>query len=307
MTSLEKIATLVEGKLSGDPKLEIAGVAAIESAGPEDIVFILEKNLLDAAINSRAKAVVAPAGMNVPGKSFITVKNPRLALVQIINFIKGDKKAKPGIHKSAVISPSAKIGRGVTIFPFVYVGDDCEIGDDSVLYPSVTLYDRVKIGKRVRIHAGARIGIDGFGYVQQEGKHVKIPQIGKVVIEDDVEIYSNVTIARATLGVTRIGKGTKIDCLTHIAHNCNIGEDCAIVSLVGFAGSVNLKDRVSVGGQAGFSGHNTVGENSIVMARAGVTKDIPSNSVVSGFPAQEHSKEMKFEATLRQLAKKAEK
>jgi len=132
---------------------------------------------------------------------------------------------------------------------------------------------------------------------------IKIPQIGTVIIEDDVEIYANVCISRATLGATIIGAGTKIDNLTHIAHNCKIGKDCAVVSLVGFAGSVTLGDRVYVAGQVGFSGHQTIGEDSIIMARAGVTKNIPARSIVSGFPAQDHQKELNYKASLRRIAK----
>lgn len=307
MTSLKKLASLVNGVLSGDSSLEIKRVSPPETAGPEDLVIILEKKALAPALNSKAKAFVVPAGIEPPGRSFISVMNPRLAMAQVLSLYAGKTAKKAGVHKSAVISPSAKIGKRVTIHPLVYVGEGCEVGDDSIIYPSVTLYDGVKIGKRVIIHSGACIGVDGYGYVQQAGRHIKIPQIGKVVIEDDVEIYANVTIARATLGVTRIGRGTKIDCLTHVGHNCNLGEDCAIVSLVGLSGSVTLKDRVSVGGQAGFSGHNTIGENSILMARSGITKDIPPNSIVSGFPAQDHSAEMRFQAALRRLASKVEK
>ena len=303
---LKKIAEIVSGKLQGDGEVDVRSIGPLDEASPADLAFILEERYASRVAGCKAKAFVSPAGIKLPGRSVVTVANPRLAMAQLLPHFAPKIPPFKGIHKSAVIAESARIGKRVTIYPFVYIGEKCEIGDDSVVFPSVTIYDRVSIGKRVIIHAGARIGVDGYGYVFDQGRHIKIPQIGIVRIEDDVEIYSNVTIARGTLGETRIGQGTKIDCLTHIAHNCNIGEHCAIVSLIGFAGSVTLKDKVYIGGQAGFNGHITVGENTVIMGKAGVTKDLPANSIVSGFPAQDHSKEMKYQAALRQLAKKAE-
>src|SRR3989339_40444 len=285
---LSEIARLVAGRVSGDDGKEISSVAPIEEAKSGDLVFVLDRKLLASVLSSGAGALVAPASLEVKGKPAILLDNPRLAMTKILPLFAPKAKKMRGIHKTAVVAKSAKIGKRVTIYPFVYIGENCRIGDDSILYPSVTIYDGVEIGKRVVIHAGARIGVDGFGFVQDKGKHVKIPQLGKGIVEDDVEIYANVCISRGTLGATIVGAGTKIDNLSHIAHNCKVGKDCAIVSLVGMAGSVTLKDRVYVAGQVGFNGHVTVGENTIIMARAGVTKDIPANSVVSGFPAQDH-------------------
>jgi len=302
---LKELAKLVSGNITGNGELDIQRVAPLEEAKDGDLAFVLDKKHLASALKSKASALVVPPKTKVNGKSAIMVDNPRYAMAQILPRFAKKAEVRPNIHPSAVIAKSAKIGKGVTIYPFVYIGENCEVGDDSIIHPSVTLYDEVKVGKRVILHSGARIGIDGFGYVQEKGKHVKIPQIGTVIIEDDVEIYANVCISRATIGSTIIGTGTKIDSLSHIAHNCRIGKNCAIVSLVGFAGSVTLKDNVYVAGQAGFNGHITVGENTVVMARAGVTKDIPANSFISGFPAQDHSKEMELQAALRRLAKKA--
>ena len=301
---LKKLAELVAGELVGNGEAGIKGVSSIDEAGAGDLVFVLEDKFLASALASRAQAIVAPLSSKVSGKPAILSKDPRLAMAKILSRF-APKPTFSGIHKSAVIAKSAKLGKRVTVYPFVYIGEDCELGDDTIIHSSVTLYDRTKVGKRVVIHAGSRIGVDGYGFVQHGGEHVKIPQVGNVMIEDDVEIFANVCISRGTLGPTRIGRGTKIDNLTHIAHNCHIGEHCAIVSLVGFAGSVTLKDRVSVGGHAAFSGHITVGENSVVMGKAGVTKDFPANSVISGFPAQDHSTEMKQQAALRRLSKKA--
>jgi UDP-3-O-[3-hydroxymyristoyl] glucosamine N-acyltransferase len=298
---LKKLAEIVGGEIVASAEVDIRGVAPIEAAGTGDLVFVLEEKFLAPALASPASAVVASAGARVKDKPALLVKNPRLAMAQILPCFAPKSKTKPAIHKTAHIAASSKIGKRVTIYPFVYVGENCEIGDDSILHPSVTLYDGVKLGKRVIIHAGARVGVDGYGFVWEDDKYRKIPQIGKVVIEDDVEIYANTCIARGTLGTTRIGRGSKIDCLTHIAHNCVIGNHVAITALVGFAGSVTLKDRVQVGGMSGFSGHISVGENSVVMAKAGVTKDLPPNSTVSGFPAIDHHKELEIQATLRKL------
>jgi UDP-3-O-[3-hydroxymyristoyl] glucosamine N-acyltransferase len=302
---LKELAQLVSGKITGNGELDIQGVAPLEEAKGGDLAFVLDQKHIPSALKSGASAFIVPPKTKIKGKVVITVDDPRHAMVQILPRFGKKSAVKPNVHETAVIAKSARIGKRVTIYPFVYIGENCEIGDDSVLYPSVTLYDEVKVGKRVVLHSGARIGVDGFGYVQEKGKHIKIPQVGNVIIEDDVEIYSNVCISRATIGSTIISAGTKVDNLSHIAHNCRIGKNCAVVSLVGFAGSVTLKDNVYVAGQAGFNGHITVGENTVVMARAGITKDIPANSLVSGFPAQDHSKEMELQAALRRLAKKA--
>jgi UDP-3-O-[3-hydroxymyristoyl] glucosamine N-acyltransferase len=298
---LKKLAELVSGQITGEADIDIRGVAPIEEAGAGDLVFVLEDKYLAPALSCGAAALVVAVSAKVAGKSAILVKNPRLALARILPRFAPRPKSKPGIHKTAVIAASARIGKRVAIHPFVCIGEEVEIGDDCVLHPSVTVYDRVKIGKRVVLHAGARIGVDGYGFVWHEGRYEKIPQIGTVIIEDDVEIYANTCVARGTIGATRIGAGTKIDNLTHIAHNCVYGKNCAITALVGFAGSVTFKDHVSVGGMAGFNGHITVGENTVVMAKAGVTKDIPANSVVSGFPAIDHKKDLEQQAALHQL------
>lgn len=300
---LKKLAELVSGEIIGDQEVNIRGVAPLEGARAGDLIFVLEEKFLALALNSRASAIVAPFSLSaaIKGKPAILVKNPRLAMAQILPLFSPKHKVKPGIHKTAVVAKSAKIGKRVTIYPFVYIGENCKIGDDTIIYPSATIYDNVKIGRRCIIHAGARIGVDGYGFVWDKEKFVKIPQIGTVVIEDDCEIYANVCIARGTLGETRIGAGTKIDNLTHVAHNCVFGKHCAITALVGFAGSVTFKDHVQVGGMAGFNGHITIGENSVIMAKAGVTKDLPPNSVVSGFPAIDHKKDLKLQAFWRKL------
>ncbi|MBN3033130.1 MAG: UDP-3-O-(3-hydroxymyristoyl)glucosamine N-acyltransferase [Candidatus Saganbacteria bacterium] len=298
---LNKLSAIAAGELVGKEEIDIRGVAPVETAGAGDLVFVLEDKYLAPALSSPAAAVVAPLGAALRGKPGILVKNPRLALAQILPHFAPKPKLKPGVHKTAVVSAGARLGKRVTVGPFVYIGSGVEIGDETVIHPSVTIYDNVKIGKRVVIHAGARIGVDGYGFVWHENKYEKIPQIGTVVIEDDVELFANTCVARGTLGETRVGAGTKIDNLTHLAHNCRLGKHCAITALVGFAGSVTFGDHVSVGGMAGFNGHITIGENTVVMAKSGVTKDIPANSVVSGFPAVNHRDDLEIQASLRRL------
>ncbi|OGB87214.1 hypothetical protein A3H38_01120 [candidate division WOR-1 bacterium RIFCSPLOWO2_02_FULL_46_20] len=302
---LKELAKLVSGKVVGNGDVIIRGAAPIDEANRRDIVFVLNEKFLSSAIESKAAALVASTNDKVRSKSAILVGNPRLAMAQILAQFAPRGFFFPGIHKTAIVPKSCKIGKGVTIGPYTVLEEKVIIGAGSIIYPQVYIGRETRIGKNCIIHSGARVGTDGFGYVQQAGKHIKIPQIGIVLIEDNVEIYANVCVARATLGATIIGQGTKIDNLSHVAHNCKIGKDCAVVSLVGFAGSVTLKDRVYVAGQVGFKGHTTIGEDSIVMARAGVSKDFPARSILSGFPAQDHRKEMALQASLRRLAKKA--
>ena len=301
---LKEIASLVSGTIVGDEKTEIKALAPIGEAGPGELSFILDKKNLEQAAASKAAAFVCGAEVSLKGKSLIRVSNPRQAMAKILGLFAPKNKQPKEIHKTAIVPKSCRVGKNVSIGPYVVVEEAVSIGDNTIIYPHVWIGERCRIGKNVILHSGCRIGIDGFGYVQESKKHIKIPQIGNVVIEDNVELYANVCISRATLGSTVIGEGTKIDNLSHVAHNCKIGKNCAIVSLVGFAGSVILKDNVYVAGQSGFNGHITIGENTVIMAKSGVTKDIPANMVVSGFPAQDHRKEIVEKATLKQLAKK---
>ena len=241
-----------------------------------------------------------------------------------LSLFEREKIPASGVSRSAEISKTAKIGAECsisgnvfigdntiigeksTIYPGCCIGNDCKIGRNTVIHPNVVLYDKTIIGNNCIIHAGVVIGVDGFGFAPVNGRYEKIPQIGNVVIEDDVEICANSCVSRATMGSTMIKRGTKIDNLTHIAHNCKIGEDCAITALVAVAGSSELKNHVSIGGTSGIVDHVTIGENTVIMGRAGVTKDIPANSIVSGFPAQDHKKELEQQAAIRKLPKLTE-
>jgi UDP-3-O-[3-hydroxymyristoyl] glucosamine N-acyltransferase len=324
--TLKEIASLVSGELSGDPGLIVKNAANLETAQAGDLTFAVDDRSIGSFESSKASAAVVPDNLKrFPLKPHVKVHNLRLAMAKLLALFDQKKTPQPGVHSSAVISKSARIGSGcsimsgvviqdnvnisdnVTIYPGCFIGDGCIIGRDTTLYPNVTLYDRTLVGERCVIHAGAVIGVDGFGFVPLDGKHEKIPQIGNVIIEDDVEIFANSCISRATMGSTIIKRGTKIDNLTHIAHNCKIGEDCAITALVAIAGSSELGNHVSIGGTSGINDHVTIGENTVILGRSGVTKDIPANSVVSGFPAQDNRKELEQQAALRRLPKIIEK
>ena len=294
--TLKEIASLVSGELSGDPGLIITNAANLESAQAGDITFAVDDKSLDIFERSNASAAIVPLKLNkTPSKPHIKIADIKSAMAKLLGMFEQKKTPQPGIHSAASVSKSAKIGSGcsimsgvviqdnatlgdnVTVYPGCFIGEGCSIGQGTMLYPNVVLYDRSIVGKKCILHAGCVIGVDGFGFAPVGAKYEKIPQIGNVVIEDDVEIFANSCVSRATMGSTIIKRGTKIDNLTHIAHNCKIGEDCAITALVAVAGSSELGNHVSIGGTSGVSDHVTIGENTVVMGRSGVTKDIPAN------------------------------
>ncbi|MFH1710411.1 MAG: UDP-3-O-(3-hydroxymyristoyl)glucosamine N-acyltransferase [bacterium] len=324
--TLNEIASLISGELSGSPKLVIKNTANVEDAKEGDITFAVDDKSVNIFEKSKASAAVVPRNLSkFPLKPHIKVHNLRLAMAKVLGKFERKNQPVPGIHRSALISKSAKIGSNcsimsgvvigdnvsigdkVKIYPGCFIGDNCRIGKGSTLYPNVVLYNMTIVGDRCILHAGVVLGVDGFGFAPVDGKHEKIPQIGNVIIENDVEICANSCVSRATMGSTIVKRGTKIDNLSHIAHNCKIGEDCAITALVAVAGSSELGKHVSIGGTSGVVDHVKIGENTVVMARSGVTKDIPPSSVISGFPAQDHQKELEQQAALRRLPKMIEK
>lgn len=307
MTSLGDIAKLVDGQVCGDASIHIDSVAALEDAKEGDLSFVLDNKNFLAAENSPAKAFVVPKDICLEKKPFIKVDNPRRALGKILAQFAPVEDVSPGIDPQTHISKSAYLGKRVLIYPFVYIGDDCKIGDDTIIHPNTTIYPRTIIGKRCIIHSGCVIGVDGFGFSREAGKFEKIPQIGRVVIEDDVEIYANNSISRGTIGDTVIKSGSKIDNMNHIAHNVKIGNDCAITSLNAFGGSSSLGDRVQMSGQCAVAPHVHVGSDSIIMGRTGVTKNLQNESIVLGYPAQDHVKEHKMMALVRRLPELFEK
>jgi len=318
--SLKELAKLVDGEIEGDEDLKIKGAARVEEAKEGDITFAVSEKFLHIAEKTPASAVIVPLNIKSSCKSTIKVANPRLAFAKILELFAPPPPKLGEIHPTAKVAKGAKLAPSVTVGPysvieegtvveegvylssFTYLGRGVKIGKDSFLHPRVTILDGCIVGERVIIHSGAVIGSDGFGFVKKEdGSYYKIPQLGRVVIEDDVEIGANVAIDRATTGETRIGRGTKIDNLVHIAHNVSIGNNVAIVALVGISGSSNIGDGVVLAGQAGVTDHVSIGKNAIVAAKSGVTKDIPPGSFVSGFPARDHTKQKRIKAAVYRL------
>jgi UDP-3-O-[3-hydroxymyristoyl] glucosamine N-acyltransferase len=318
MASLKDLADLVGGQVVGDGALEITGAAGIDDAQPGQITFAAAARVVEAALNSRAAAVIIPANTGEITKPGLKVANPRLAFAQILTLFNPRRPYRPGIHPSAIvgqgfnggnceigaltaIGDDVTIGAGSIIHPGVVIGDRVKIGQNSIIHANVVVREDCEVGNNVQIHAGTIIGADGFGYVTVDAKHFKVPQVGRVVIEDEVEIGANVTIDRATTGITLIKRGTKVDNLVQIAHNCQIGEDNIIIALVGIAGSTKLGDRVTMAGKSSVVGHVKLGDDTVVAAHALVINSLPPHSFVSGMPARPHTEDMRIQATAGRL------
>lgn len=319
---LKEVCDMVGGELVGDGDILIHGVAGIKEAKEGELTFIANNRYLSHLESTNASAVIAHKSIRYSAKPMILVDNPYFAFAKVLEIFSSEKKlAHPaGIHPLAVIGENveiaedasiqayayignnSKIGSKTVVYPFVYIGDDVEIGSETLIYPMVMIRENVKIGSKVIIHGGTIIGSDGFGFARVNGKCYKVPQVGTVVIEDEVEIGANVTVDRAVMGETRIGKGTKIDNLVQIAHNVVIGQDCLIVAQVGISGSTEIKDRVTLAGQVGVVGHITIGEDAQIAAKSGVSKNIPPGPFIwSGVPAIPHAKDLRIQATVRKL------
>lgn len=317
--SLQEIARLVDGQLMGaDAEICVTGVTNIADAGPQDITFAVAPHIEKAAA-SAALAVLVPLDVESFAKPAIRVANPRLAFTRLLKEFTPQPKVVRGVHPTAVVDPTAVLGSNVAvaahvvieadaqigdnavIYPGCYIGASSRIGVDSILHPNVTVMQQCVIGDRVLVHSGAVIGSDGFGFVTVAGRHEKVPQVGNVVIADDVEIGANTTIDRATTGSTVIGRGSKIDNLVHLAHNVTIGEDCFLVAQTGIAGSAKIGNHVTFAGQSGSAGHLTIGDNCIFTARSAPISDISADSFCSGFPARSHKEWLRSEAAVKRL------
>ena len=316
-----EIAQLVGGELAGNPDTVVTGVAGIREAQPGDLSFVTNPKYFGAAKTTQASVVILSRETSVETTCvLIRVDNPAAAFAKVVARVAPPPvKFAPGVHPTAVVAPTAKLGRDVSIQPTAiiedgvvigdrtivgagsYVGHEAQIGADCLLYARVVVRERTIIGNRVILHGGVVLGADGFGFETVDGKHRKIQQVGIVEIGDDVEIGANTTIDRARFGKTRVGRGTKIDNLVQIAHNCVIGEDCIICGLVGLAGNTIIGNRVTLAGQVGIAGHLTIGDDSIIMAQAGVTKDVPPGSFMLGAPAVPHTEFKRVNAAIHRL------
>jgi UDP-3-O-[3-hydroxymyristoyl] glucosamine N-acyltransferase len=312
---------MVGGELAGNPEQLVTGMAGIREAVPGDVSFLASPKYQAAVKTTRASVLIVANDLDLTfGGTLVRVHDPSEAFAKLISQVAPSPVSfKPGVHTTAVIAPTAKLGKDVSVQPCAviedgavigdrtiigagsYVGHECRVGADCLLYAHVSLRERTILGDRVALHSGVVLGADGFGYEAVDGKQQKVPQVGYVEIGDDVEIGANTGIDRGRFGRTRIGNGTKIDNLVQIGHNCVIGDHCIICGLVGIAGSTIIGNHVTVAGQVGIAGHLTIGDKSIIMAQAGVTKDVPAGSIMLGAPAIPHKEYKRVNAGIQRL------
>lgn len=287
LTAFE-LAAVVGGRIVGDGNVAIQSVADLGTANEGEIAYVDDEKFFEAARNSRASCLIVPVGAAIDWPCRIEVAKPKLAFALVAEVLHSPKQPEPSIHPTAVIAESAdvaltafigphvcigensRIGVGTQIHAGASIGNQVAIGSDCVIHPNVVVYDNVTIGNRVILHAGVVIGADGFGYVRDEQSHHKFPQIGTVVIEDDVELGANTCVDRAALGRTRIGRGTKIDNMVHVGHNCDIGQRVVIAAQTGISGSVTIEDDCVIGGQVGFGDHIRVQRGAVIGSKAGI-------------------------------------
>ena len=317
--SLAQIHAVVGGEIVGSPQATVKSLAGYEEAGPNDLTFITGDRMLKTSGSTAAGALLAHRRLAEITNPHIVIANPTLAFAQIAQAYFCPVSSPRGIAAAVVrgidtqigsdvsiwpgvtLGDRVRIGARVTLYPGVFIGDDTTIGDDTLLYPNVVVREGCAIGARVIIHSGTVIGSDGFGYVQDQGQHYKIPQLGGVTIEDDVELGANVTVDRATLGQTVIKQGVKVDNLVQIAHNVTIGAHSILVAQVGIAGSTRVGHHVMIGGQAGLADHLVIGDQVMVAARAGVNRSLEPNQIVSGTPVMPHEVWVKAQAVIPRL------
>ncbi|MEN6616684.1 MAG: UDP-3-O-(3-hydroxymyristoyl)glucosamine N-acyltransferase [Syntrophorhabdus sp.] len=323
MIKLRDIAAAIQGNLIGDGDIPISGIAGIQNATQGAITFLIHGSYVKYVPQCKASALII--GKKTPLddvkniRNIIIVDNPELAQVTVAGMFVKAPPIEPGIHALAYVDPGAHvsgtasigpfaciektafIGDRVTIYPYAYIGPEVRIGEGSTIYPHVTIYRDTTIGKNVVIHANSVIASDGFGYVWDGSKHAKIPQLGAVIIEDDVEIGANTSIDRASIDATIIGKGTKIDNQVQVAHNVTIGQHSIIVSQVGIAGSARIGNNVVLAGQAGVRDHITIGDRVMAGGQTGITKDVPPGSMIWGTPHMPHKEMMKLQLYMKKL------
>ncbi len=320
--TIKDIAEFIDGELKGEGTIEIKGVSSINDAKAGEITFIDSPKLKDRINKTEASCVITSFDIEETDKPTIKCKNPSLALIKIIEEMFPYEINHPrGLDKSALLGRNLKLGKDVTIgansvigddvsigdngiiYPLVYIGSGSKIGKNVLIYPSVTVREKVIIGDNVTIHSSTVIGADGFGFSKDGAQFLKIPQMGIVQIEDQVEIGACVTIDRARFGKTVVGRGTKIDNLVQIAHNVRIGKNCIVVAQVGISGSVNVGNNVMLGGQVGITDHVNIGDNAMVAAKSGITKSVQLRTIMSGIPARRHNVNKKLVAHIDNLPK----
>jgi UDP-3-O-[3-hydroxymyristoyl] glucosamine N-acyltransferase len=316
------IAKAVGGLLAGDGSAVVTAVAPLDRAQPHHVTFLASAQYVPLLAECEAGVVlVAPALQDAPGKvrARVVVDQPHDAMLALLGVLYPAPPAETGVHSTAVIGRGVDLGDRVFVGPHVVIGEGARIGigtrldagvvvgggvsvgADCHVYPSVTLYAGTVLGDRVRVHAGARLGSDGFGYVFRDGRHDKVPHVGRCIVEHDVEIGANTTIDRGSVDDTVIGAGTKIDNLVHIAHNVRIGRLCLLMAQVGLAGSTRVEDGCIIAGQVGIAGHRTIGRGARLAAQAGVFGDVPAGETWSGYPARPHREALRAQAALFKL------
>ena len=322
--TLARAAELVGARLVGDPDAEVGGIAPIGDAGPEELTFLANPRYRNALETCRAQAVIIAREVEGLAIGQLVVDDPYYAYASLLTHFHAEPRRTGGISPDArveadavgvepdigafvTVGPGTRLGDRVTLHPGVRIGRDCTVGDDVTLFANVVVRDGCRLGSRVTIHSGTVVGSDGFGYATHQGVHHKIPHVGRVIVEDDVEIGAGCALDRGALGDTVIGAGSKLDNLVQLAHNVRLGQGCLLASQVGISGSTTLGNYVVIGGQAGIAGHLTVGDRVMIAGKGGVTKDLAGGQMVSGFPAMAHREELKRQAavgTIPQLKEK---
>ena len=318
--TLTELAEKLGCRLEGDGQLEVRRVTGLDDAGPGDLTFFANAKYAAALRTTRATAVIAAEGTDAPPCAVLWTKQPYLAFARAVGLFAEKWRPMPGVHNTAfvatgaavdpdasigplaVVEEGARIGARSVIHAHVTVGRYAQIGTDCVIHAGVSIRERVRLGDRVVVQDGAVIGSDGYGFARDEqGRHVKIPQVGGVIIEDDVEIGANSAIDRPAVGETRIRSGTKIDNLVQVAHGVTIGRDVLLAAQVGIAGSTTIEDSVTLAGQVGVAGHLTIGKGTVATAQTGIPNSVEAGSVVSGYPAIPNRDWLKASAVFRKL------